>query len=117
MPGALQTFLKPLGNYTNYNELKSSIVESLGYNPTEVTIVQGRDGYFLAYTEKLQEGIYFTPVGEISNDVKVRDDKGNIVSLSPEAKKQLDDASKNLNLPNNNADAKSGITSEEPERD
>jgi len=101
--------------FNEFQELEDSIVTELGYNPEEVTIVQGRDGYYLAYTDKLQEGVYLSPNGEVSNRVKVRDENGNTASIPLEAKKQLDEASNKLNSPNLNN--KTNTTSEEPERD
>ena len=71
-------------SFSQYDELKNlekSIIENLGYNPEEVTIILGRDGYFLAYTEKVEEGVCISSNGTVSERVKLRDTEGNIVSI------------------------------------
>ena len=89
------------GNYIDivYQETKNSIIEKLGYDIEKVDIIQGRDGFFLVDKEQLNKGIGYAPNGTVVNRVKIKDKKGNAISISGEMKEILEQTGIELSLP------------------
>lgn len=73
-------------------ELEDSFIRKLGYEPEEIGIVMGRDGFFLAYKEKMKNKVFIASNGTVSDRVKVTDEHGRIVEIPNEMKKVLQDS-------------------------
>lgn len=101
-------------DYTTLHELEIDIIESLGYDPQKVAIVFGRDGFYLADKDKMEEHVYISSNGTVSNRVKVRDEEGKVVSIPFEAKNELYKAMMKANIPTKSSNSTS---SKEPERE
>ena len=79
-----------------HKEIKSSIVKNLGYDPNEVEVIMGADGFYIADKSKMEEGVYIASDGSVSDRVKIKDEEGNDVRIPSESLEILKNATNTL---------------------